>query len=245
MKLALCDDEMSCLIKLSSYLKEYFLKYPQLKITISRFSHGEELLEDIYKNGEYDLYFLDILMPGMNGISLGLELRSHGFTGSIIYLTSSPEFAIDSYRVRAYDYLLKPLNSSALFSTLDVLLPSLIHKKENFTIVKTKESSVKILLEQIMYAQLSNRIIHYHLRNGTIVRSLYLRSSFTEAVSDLLTDPSFLLCGAGMVVNLSTITRIENGNAVFFDNYIVPLGTTSFRTLKVAWVDYCINKENL
>lgn len=243
MKIAICDDETVYIEKLSAFLKEYFLSHPTVAYSLSCFFHGEELLEDVDKNGEYDLYFLDIIMPGMNGITLGRNLRHQGYTGSIIYLTSSPEYAIDSYRVRAHDYLLKPLDSEILFSTLNTLIPTLCQKQEAFTIVKTKDSKIKISLHHLLYAQLSNRVIHYHLLDGTIIRSLYLRTGFTDAVSAVLKHPDFFLAGAGMVANLSYLTRMENNNAIFCNKYVVPLGLKGFRSLKAAWVDYCINKE--
>ena len=61
------------------------------------------------KLGGFDIYILDILMPGMDGIELGVRLRELGYDGSIIYLTSSTDFAIDSYKAEASNYILKPV----------------------------------------------------------------------------------------------------------------------------------------
>ena len=243
MKFALCDDETLYLDQLFSCIKEYEALHLREKITISCFSHGEDLLDDIQKNGEYDVYFLDIIMPEINGISLAKQLRENGYDGAVIYLTSSPEYAIESYRVRAYDYLLKPMQKEAIYSTLDSLLPSLKGKREKFTIVKTKEYSVKLLLNQIMYARLSNRIIYYYLNNGNVIQSQYIRGSFTDAVPDLISDTDFRLCGISMAVNLYHITKMEDNTLYFSDKYSVAVGTKAFRSLKPEWVDYCINKE--
>lgn len=243
MKFALCDDEPMYLEELAASLKEYFLAYPQEKISISFFSDGNNLLDNLSITEQYDIYFLDIIMPGINGIALGHQLRQEGITGTIIYLTSSPEYALDSYRVRAYDYLLKPINKEALFETLDNLLSSRLSKNESFTIIKTKEGSIKINMKDIMYAQLLNRVIHYHLTNGTIIKGLNLRISFTEAVSEFLADSSFYLCGVGFMANLRHITRIEDKGAVFCNKYMATMGVRALRTLKAAWVDYCINNK--
>ena len=75
-------------------IKEYNILHPCLSISISFFTSGEELLENIKQQGRYDLFFLDIVMPGMNGITLGNTLRKQGIHEPIIYLTSSEEYAI-------------------------------------------------------------------------------------------------------------------------------------------------------
>ena len=67
----------------------------------------------------YDVLLLDIIMPGLNGIGAAREIRENDRSIPIIFLTSSPEFAVESYRVRAFDYLLKPVNGEELFRSLD------------------------------------------------------------------------------------------------------------------------------
>lgn len=243
MKFAICDDDIHSTNAIISLLSKYQTLHPSLTISISTFSCGEELLRDISIYGEYDLYLLDIVMPGMNGIALGNELRRLGSDHPIIYLTSSEEYAIESYRVRALDYLLKPVKQEFLFSTLDNVMEHFLHKKEKMTVIKTKEGSMRIFIKRIMYAQLSNRIISYHLNDGSVLKSLYLRTSFTETIASLLDERGFVLCGAGMAVNLRLITKMENNTILFCNQFLVPVGTKAFRTLKSQWVDYCINEE--
>ena len=67
--------------------------------------------------GTFDIYLLDVIMPGQNGIELGLSIREFDQGGRIIYLTASSDFAVDSYRAKASDYLLKPLDKSRLFQS--------------------------------------------------------------------------------------------------------------------------------
>ena len=71
------------------------------------------------EHGGFDLYILDCIMPGMNGIELGAALRMRDDMGFLIYLTTSPDFALDSYRVDAFDYLFKACQERAVFQSLD------------------------------------------------------------------------------------------------------------------------------
>ena len=124
-------------------------------------------------------------------------------------------------------------------------MDQLIHKKEKYIIVKTAEGSLRIPFSRILYAQLFNRMINYHLSDGSIIKSIYLRISFTDAISPLLEENNFVLCGVGIAVNLRHITRLENNSILFSERFTVPIGTKAFRTLKSGWMDYCINKEDL
>lgn len=85
MKIVICDDETSCREQVLELTKLYAAQNKSKEISISAFSHAEELLEAVYKKGEFDIYILDIVMPGINGIEAGHELRSGGFDGKIIY----------------------------------------------------------------------------------------------------------------------------------------------------------------
>lgn len=79
-------------------------------------------------------------MPDINGIKLGEQLRQDGYNGKIIYLTSSEEFAVNSYKVKAFDYLLKPLNKTEFFSTLNEAISAIFEKSDKNILIKTKQS---------------------------------------------------------------------------------------------------------
>jgi len=88
-KIAICDDETLCQKQILNLAKEYAQKNNYLDLSISTFSNGEDVLEAARKFGGFELYILDILMPGMDGVTLGKALREAGFDGKIIYLTFS------------------------------------------------------------------------------------------------------------------------------------------------------------
>ena len=117
MKVAICDDEARCLNAAYSAAETYAKQKTGKTITFDTFSHSDDLILACEKNGGYDIYVLDVVMPDMNGIQLGEKLRSLGFDGKIIYLTSSEEYSLDAFRVKAFDYLIKPINDET-FSKL-------------------------------------------------------------------------------------------------------------------------------
>ena len=92
---------------------------------------------------EYDLLLLDVLMPGVSGMQAAREIRERNSRTEIVFLTSSPEYAVESYSVRAHYYLLKPVTEEKLFPILDRLMTDL-KKTGDALHIKTQRSVVNL-----------------------------------------------------------------------------------------------------
>ena len=245
MKIALCDDDLRYRTQLFDLMNEYISSIPDEDIHFSIYDSAEELLNAVEKTGHFDIYILDIIMDGMNGIDLGLKLRALGKNGKIIYLTNSIEFALDAFKVRAYHYILKPIKKDEFFSVLDETTNIIASHNDKSLLVKTKEGTVKLKHDSILYAELCRRVITYHLVNGTDVDSITIRTPFSVAVRDLTQDNRFVLCGTSLLVNLHHITSIENDMITFKNTYKLYLSKNSCRKIRSVWYDFWFNKEVL
>lgn len=243
MKIAICDDDSSCRTKVLDIIADYAEARKDADILFEVFSDPQALLRAVRAENAFDIYLLDIVMPGMNGIDLGYALRADGAEGKIIYLSSSEEYALASFRVRAFDYILKPVEKAALWEALDRAIAAVPEKKSKVLIVKTKDSTARIAYDSVLYGELKRRAVTYHLVNGAAVESTTLRIPFTEAVSSLLSDPRFVLCGASMVVNMHYVTMVENEAIVFTDETRAFLGVKACRKLRADWNAYWITRE--
>lgn len=243
MKIAICDDEASCRAQIYDLLCDYVEDRKDKEIQVELFTSPEALLRTVQEGSIFDIVILDIVMPGMNGIQLGQALRNESIDQKIVYLTSSEEYALDSFRVRAFDYLLKPVEKKTLFPVLDEAISSIHIKKDKSLIIKTKETNARVTFDSILYAELAKRAIVYHLIGGKTVESTTLRTTFSEAMQELLTDRRFLLCGTSTLVNLHHITMVENESIVFQDTLRVFLNKKICRELRAAWNNYWIGEE--
>lgn len=113
MKIAICDDDKTEQLQILELLEGYF-KGRKNKPAIKTFSSSIELAS-IARYEQFDLYLLDVIMPILNGIELAKEIRGFDKASDIIFLTSSPEFAVESYTVKASNYLVKPIQKAAFF----------------------------------------------------------------------------------------------------------------------------------
>lgn len=238
MKIAVCDDEKKCLETALAATEKYAKQNSEKSVAFEAFTHPEDLISACEKNGGYDIYILDVVMPDMNGIQLGDTLRKLGFDGKIIYLTSSEEYSLDAFRVKAFDYLIKPVNDEALFKAVDEAFEAIAEKNDKYILVKSKERSIKLSFDSIMYAELRQRSVRYYLTKGRTVDTVTLRTTFTEACSELLDDRRFYLCTQSMLVNLDHVTEVENKAAVFGDTYKIFLSEKNCRKLRSVWSEY-------
>ena len=240
-KLALCDDEAEQRVAIGGILQEYAAARPALAVKLSVFSSGRELLDAAEEGGGFDLCVLDIVMPELSGIDLGLNLRKLGFNGAIIFLTVSPEYAVDSYAVRAFDYLMKPVEPERLFTALDQAVAVLEKRKSACVAVRTREGVRRVQLDEILYAELAGRVVRYHLAGGTALDSVTVRKSFREECGPLLADSRFFRCGASFAVNLFYVTAVERSSLQLDGGARVPLSRGLASQARQRWSDYWLN----
>lgn len=242
---AICDDEPLCHETTKKLLTEYKQTASSLSFALSCFSSGRELLDDIDKNGTFDLYILDIIMPDINGIRLGTLLREQSDNGMIIYLTSSPDFAVESYNTDALHYLLKPINRKQFFQCMDKVQNHLKHSLTETISIKTPGSTRIVPIQSILYAERLNRRIRYYLNDGAIIDSVTFSGTFQYATAPLTAFHDFLAVGSSFVVNLYHVTEITKSDMILNQELLVPIPRRTYETVKSKWADYWLNKGDI
>lgn len=241
LRIAICDDEENHLNQTAALLRTYLRSRPGLHGQTETFRSGGALLARAECAGGFDLYVLDILMPELSGIDTGRRLRALGEGGEIVYLTSSNDYAADSYDVRAFFYLLKPVEERKLFQVLDGAVEKLNRRRNSAVVVATADGPRRVLLEHIRYVERVGRCMRYYCTDGTI-DSQTIRVSFREAAAPLLADRRFCQCGASFVLNFQHVTGVNGQSAMLDDGQIVALPRTSATDFKKAWGNYWLTE---
>ena len=234
LRIAICDDEPQYVQQITNFVQEYLHGHPELSGQIDSFSLGRELLYQAEESGGFDLYLLDIIMPGLNGIQTGRQLRQLGDGGEIVYLTTSPDYAVDSYSVRAFFYLLKPLEKGRLFEVLDAAVKKLNDRRSKAVLIATRDGPRRLLLDQILYVERVGRGLRYFCSDGA-VDSLSLRVPFHAAVEPLLADPRFCQCGSSFAFNLQHVTGVSGQEVLLDSGGSVAIPRASVAPFKHAW----------
>ena len=197
MRVAICDDDNFCRAQVLDIATDYAEERKDKDVVFELFSEPEALLRATRENGNFDIYILDIVMPGMNGIELGQALRDDGVDSKIIYLTSSEEYAIDSFKIRAFHYLLKPIEREVFYAALDEAISSISIKKDRGLIVKTKENSARITFDSIIYAELSKRAKYWNSESPSIP----INATTPSGISVTVITTMRIVLGIGISIN--------------------------------------------
>lgn len=239
LRLAICDDELHSLAHMISLIEEYKLISP-FPFEYASFHNGLELASVLEQGKHFDVYCLDIVMPGFDGIQLGKEIRDYDKSAQIIYFTSSPEFALDSYAVKAANYILKPISKETLFSILTDVLEQIEHKEESSITVKNTHGIHKILLSNLIYAEAMGRKVLYHLVSG---RTLECTSRFSEVCDTLLMQHFFIKPHRSYVVNMNYIDTIENTEIALQIPDTIPIAQGKGKEIKDCYLAFQMERN--
>lgn len=243
MNIAVCDDDRLSRLIIQKNLEKFIHEYPQYELNIFMYDHADDLIEAAEKNGGFDIFILDVLMPDTDGIELGVMLREKKYDGKIIYLTSSEDYVFDSFKAEPFNYIIKPVDDKKLFPILAKALHSIADRYVKSIIVKTSTSNVRIPLENIVYTELFEHTIIYHMKDDKQIRSKTIRVSFSEAIRELLADSRFFLCGASIAVNMDHISEATDSSVSFNGGQALHFSKKIMTDMKSTWYEYCLDKQ--
>ena len=234
--IAICDDDATERARTRALLDD-FLSQRDFAARVREFAAAKELLFNLDGGEPYDLYLLDVVMPGMNGIELGVKIRDYDEAGVIIYLTTSEDFAIDSYEARAFWYLVKPIKTDKLFPVLDKALAVLQKRLEEGVNVKTRDGVVRVDFDEIVFVEPRDRTVRFVCKSVE-TDSVTDTASFREKISPLLSDGRFYLCGASLVLNLQHVKTVDKSGVIFDTGMRLEIPRRAASELRGAWQRY-------
>lgn len=236
MKIAICDDNNMELSQISKIVEEFIdTRLSEHSITYSAFQNGTDLLVAIENGQVFDILVLDVVMPLINGIQLADEIRNKNTVSKIIFLTSSPEYAVDSYSVDAFYYLLKPIKKESLIPLLKKASSDIFDKVEKHIIVKCGTGLSKIFLNKLQYAEVMGRTICFHMRNGEVLESF---RTMVQLEAELLTDKRFMKPHRSYIVNMDCIKNLSPEGITTITGAFIPISRNVYKEVKQAYIDY-------
>lgn len=201
MRIAICDDDAFIIEKLKRYLADFFeqrkIKCPE----ISCFTNGEDLLKD---TGEIDICFLDIEMPGMNGIYVGEQLKKSNKDIIIFVVTSYAEYLDEAMKFHVFRYLSKPIDKQRLFRNLK----DAVELYSNISVkipVETKDGVNMLSTNDIVCVEAVERKVIVHTINRDY-NSIHTMNYW----ADKLPKNNFFRTHRSFIVNFEHITNFDH-----------------------------------
>ena len=240
LKIAICDDQPKELATIQSYITEYLTAYG-LSAEINKCSHPDELLHQLHTDS-FHIYILDIVMPMVNGVELGKEIRRFDREAQIIYATTEPQFALQAFAANPINFLVKPVDKQALFSTLTLALSKVEVEDETIT-VKTKEGIFVVLVRNILCCEYEGRGVTYQLASGGKLHSLSSTQRFAEQVSPLLSRLDFLQPHISFAVNLRYVEQLTREEIRLRGGISVPVSKKQYTNVRNKYLDFRLARE--
>lgn len=239
--IAVCDDDNAVLEKLEQFLDRYCAER-RLKIERTAFCSPLELMASIERGTRYDILLLDVLMPGENGIETAAEIRSYDSNVKIIFLTSSAEFAVESYTVDAYYYQLKPIELTRFFELMDAVLSACERERTNGLILRCKNGITRIEARQVEYCEVIHRTLFIHLTNGRVLEKI---GSLDELSDQLMPLGSFLRPHRSYLVNLEYVKNLSYRAITMSCLTEIPIPRGKYNEIKDAYLAYAFQNRQV
>lgn len=226
MRIAICDDDREARSGFRTLLAEAAGEQAQ-RFSLEEYDAGEALCVAARSGALPDLIFLDIYMDGMNGMETAKTLRAAGCDTPIVFLTTTADFALESYEVTAFSYLLKPVTAVKLAEVMDRFWRSY---RPRSVLLQGR----LYVLGDIVSAESRNKTVIFHFKNGTAVQM----QERLDVVAQQLTGRNFLRCHQSFIVNMDYIKAV--GDSVF----ITRIGTEvlirkrEFALMRKTYYDY-------
>ncbi|MGN1142124.1 MAG: LytR/AlgR family response regulator transcription factor [Oliverpabstia sp.] len=226
MYLAICDDQAEELELLTNLLNQW-QEERKTVLPFKTYRSAAELLSAA-STEPFTLYFLDVMMPGTDGMAAAREIRSFDDVADIVFLTSSPGFAYESYGVRAMDYLLKPVRAKMLFPILDRIFLREKKPQEGLTL-KIGATLIRIPFFQLAYVEVIGKHLYFNLADGS-VREIF--GSLKDYEPLLLSRPEFMRTHRSYIVNMLQVSELSPAGVRTFQGKQLPVSRLLYPQLQ-------------
>lgn len=236
-RIAVCDDRNDELSNTVSLIKDW-LSANNMAAELSSFSDGDSLISKA-RQTEFDLIFLDIIMPLLNGIDTAREIRRENKSVKIVFLTSSEDFALDSYSVKAVDYCIKPASREKISEILQNCVAE-IDSRPAAIILKTQAGYQKIFFHTIEYIEAQGKRVVINLISG---ESLVSTGCFSSICERLLSEPGFFKCHRSYLVNMENVSEFSLIDIKTLSGASIPIARGFGKPFNEAYFAYMFNQQ--
>lgn len=233
-RIAICEDEAGDKARLQEQLDAYAKQHPGL-LSCCFYKEAAELEEVLLRQKtNFDAYFLDIMMPGKNGVELARQLKADNGAANIIFLSSVSDYVEESYAMGAVYYMLKPVQQDKLFALLDKL--TVLPTQENMLVLQDGNRLHKVEPSNVIYVEAMGKRQRCHLASGEIYDS---NGQFKDLAAQLLQLPYFIKAHRSVVVNMYYISDLKGTDLCLKNGEILPIARSVLKELRQRFLDFC------
>lgn len=198
------------------------------------FSNGEDFLRAVEPE-RFDMCFMDIFLPGISGMEAAQRLRSIDPECLLVFLTCSPDYMAEGYRLRAWRYLLKPVSREGLCETMSETAKYISFFSRRLEI-SVRGQEISLSFSKIYYVSTANRAVEIHGREACITTNSHV--TFSALTAPLLQDSRFVPVGKGVVVNLQHVEKVDDDCVAMTNGDRLPISRRKRGAVSAALVRF-------
>ena len=228
-KIAVCDDNREA----SSAIEHFLEKAPVSDMCCDVYSDGKHLTDYLRKNSDsYNIYFLDIEMPGLDGIRTASEIRTRDKNAVIVFITDYKDYVYEVFEVLPFRFLPKPVTEAKFLQTLNEALAHLQLTGRLF-FFRIGYEKYQLPYQEIVCFESAGRKVILHSKKGEY--EFYAKLSELEAQTD---KNVFSRIHASYIVNLEHIRSIRQGEVLMEDQSVLPVSKKYRKEIKQSHFDF-------
>ncbi len=203
-RIVVVDDDMVFSEKIEKIIK--FL-YEELNepVLVSRYSKGSILLDELSMNRSYDIYFLDVEMPGISGLELAQRIKSVEADADIVFVSAHTKYAVPSYKIRACYYILKEEYKEEVPAILKRIRQERLDKAKDYYVIQNTAYGKRMQMDDIMYLMREKKYVIFYCVNEQEYKE---RGSLGDVYGKLPHD-RFVYIDRGYIINLKHVSDWE------------------------------------
>ena len=235
-RIAIVEDEQEQSTRLESYIRRYAEEHGTgTQVTV--YSNVITFLETYKAN--FDIVFMDIMMPMMNGMDASHLLREKDDKVMLIFVTSMRQYALRGYDVGASDFIVKPVAYPEFTLKFTRALSKIPQSKDEDILLRTEGGFVRLTADKIRYVEVRGHHCVYHTDSNT-----YQQYQTMKAVEDALPKEYFARCNNFLLVNLAFVEKID-GLTVWVAGEALPISHPRKKPFSDAFAEYAGSKQHV
>lgn len=235
-RIAIVEDEQEQADRLESYIRRYADEHG-IGTQVTVYSNVITFLETYKAN--FDIVFMDIMMPMMNGMDASHLLREKDDKVMLIFVTSMRQYALRGYDVGASDFIVKPVAYPEFTLKFTRALSKIPQSKDEDILLRTEGGFVRLTADRIRYVEVRGHHCVYHTDSNT-----YQQYQTMKAVEDALPKEYFARCNNFLLVNLAFVEKID-GLTVWVAGEALPISHPRKKPFSDAFAEYAGSKQHV
>lgn len=234
MQIAVCDDIQKEREQVRAALDTYTKAHLEYFFDIDEYRSADDVLQAVQAGKIYDIALLDIVMPDSLGTDVAEKMLAKNPDMSVVFLTSSDEFAVKAFAMNAVHYLLKPFSQEQFAEALDRAVRKT--QEQDFLSLACVDGMYRISVHEITFIESQNHYLMVHLSSGGTLR---LRGKLSQMFDEIREYPEFIRLGASYIANLTYVRRVTGKTLEIINSVHIPIPRRSSGEVKKAYMDYC------